>query len=182
MKKMNRREFLELGVLGTLPSILMACQGGTPSIVKKTATPASSPTIQPSPTDADWSALAGSLQGTLIRPDSAQYATARQLFDTRFDSVRPMAIAYCASSADVQTCLAFVRRFGLPFAARAGGHSYAGYSTTTGLVLDFTRMNTVTVDLGNETVTVGAGARLIDVYAALAQHGLALPAGSCPTW
>ncbi|PWT70227.1 MAG: hypothetical protein C5B60_12450 [Chloroflexi bacterium] len=47
-----------------------------------------------------------------------------------------MAIAYCASPLDVQQCLAFTRRFGLPVACRAGGHSYGGYSTTVGLVVD----------------------------------------------
>ncbi|HEY6286592.1 MAG TPA: FAD-binding oxidoreductase [Ktedonobacteraceae bacterium] len=181
MKEMNRREFLALGMLGALPSILMACQSGTPNVVNPTATPRSTPIKQPSPTSADWSVLARSLEGTLIRPDSPQYATARQLFDPSFDNVLPMAIAYCASAVDVQTCLAFVRRFSLPFVPRAGGHSYAGYSTTTGLVLDVTRMNGVTVDAGSGTAVVGAGARLIDVYAALAQHGLALPAGSCAT-
>jgi hypothetical protein len=180
MNEMNRREFLALGILGALPSILVACQSGTP-VVNPTATPHFNPTMQPSPTDADWSALARSLEGTLIRPDSPQYATASQLFDPRFDNVRPVAIAYCASPVDVQACVTFVRRFDLPLAARSGGHSYAGYSTTTGLVLDVTRMNGVTVDAGSGTATVGAGARLIDVYSTLARNGLALPAGSCPT-
>ena len=78
-------------------------------------------------------------------------------------------------------CLAFVSRFGLPLAPRGGGHSYAGYSTTTGLVVDVTRMSKVMVDAGTGIATVGAGARLIDVYAALAQYGMVLPAGSCPT-
>ncbi len=183
LEKMNRREFLTLSALGALSYLLAACQVGTPgtATTTPTATPSPSPTTQPSPTEADWLALARSLQGTLVRPGSPQYAPARQLFDPRFDSVRPAAIAYCASPADVQACLTFVRRFGLPLAPRAGGHSYAGYSTTTGLVLDVTRMSAVTVDIGNEIATVGAGARLIDVYAALAQHGLVLPAGSCPT-
>src|SRR5207248_4668815 len=134
-----------------------------------------------SPTHADWSALARSLQGTLIRPNSPRYPAAHQLFNPRFDSVLPAAIAYCVSPADVQTCLAFVQRFGLPFTPRSGGHSYAGYSTTTGLVVDITSMNAVKVNAGTGIVTIGAGARLIDVYAALAQQGLALPAGSCPT-
>jgi FAD/FMN-containing dehydrogenase len=31
------------------------------------------------------------------------------------------------------------------------------------------------------TAVVGAGARLVDVYAAVAARGRALPAGSCPT-
>ena len=121
------------------------------------------------------------MQGTLVRPDSPQYTTAQQLFDPRYDSVHPAAIAYCASPADVQACLAFVQRFNLPFAPRCGGHSYAGYSTSSGLVIDVTRMNTVNVNVDNTTATIGAGTRLIDVYAGLAQNGLILPAGSCPT-
>lgn len=190
-EKMNRREFLVLSALGAVPYILTSCGSGTQG--SATATPGShhvtpsptqatpSPTQPPPLTDADWAALAKSLQGTLVRPDSPQYPVAYQLYDPRFDYIRPAAVAYCASPADVQTCLAFVRRFGLPVAPRGGGHSYAGYSTTTGLVVDVTRMNTVTVDAGARMATLGAGARLIDVYAALAQYGLVLPAGSCPT-
>jgi FAD/FMN-containing dehydrogenase len=125
--------------------------------------------------------LARSLQGTLVRPGDEQYTIAHQLFSTRFDNILSSAIAYCASLSDVQRCLAFARRFGLPFAARAGGHSYAGYSTSTGLVIDVTRMNAVIVNAGTSTATIGAGARLIDVYNTVTQYGLILPAGSCPT-
>jgi FAD/FMN-containing dehydrogenase len=139
----------------------------------------SSPTAQPSPTSADWSALAKNLQGTLVRPGDAQYATSLQLFSPRFDNMHPQGIAYCTSASDVQACLAFVRKFAIPFAIRSGGHSYPGYSTTNGLIVDVTRMNGVTVN--GSTATVSAGARLIDVYAALMQRGLVLPAGSCPT-
>jgi FAD/FMN-containing dehydrogenase len=172
---MNRREFLGLSILGVLAS----CQVEPSKSGKATATPfkPSSSTVASS----NWSAFAKSLQGMLVRPDSPQYASARQLFNPRFDSILPEAIAYCASLADVQSCLIFARQFGLPLALRAGGHSYGGYSTTTSLVLDVTRMNTVTVDANNGTATVGAGARLIDVYEALAPYGLVLPAGSCPT-
>ena len=177
-EQIKRREFLTLcAALTALPGLLSACQNGQPS----SASAISSPSNGPSPTDADWSALARSLQGTLVRPNSPRYATDHQLFNTRFDGVLPAAIAYCASPADVQKCLAFAQRFTLPLAPRGGGHSYAGYSTTTGLVLDVTRMSAVTVDTSTVTATVGAGARLIDVYATLAQQGLALPAGSCPT-
>ncbi len=42
-------------------------------------------------------------------------------------------------------------------------------------------MNAINVDAGTGVATIGAGAHLIDVYAALAQQGFALPAGSCPT-
>ena len=183
-EEMNRRDFLKLCAVGALPDLLATCQSG-PSKPGVTNLPSPtrppSPTRQPSPTGTDWSELASSLKGTLIRPDSPYYPTARQLFNPRFDSVQPAGIAYCASPVDDQTCLAFAQRYGIPLVPRSGGHSYAGYSTTTGLVLDVTRMNTVNVDAGTRTAIVGAGTRLIDVYAALAQHGMALPAGSCPT-
>ena len=115
-----------------------------------------------------------------MRPGNAQYTVAHQLFIPRFDTIMPQAIAYCASPADVQACLAFAQKFALPLVPRSGGHSYAGYSTTTGIVVDVTRMNTVTVNTGNATTVVGAGAHLVDVYAALTQYGLIIPAGSCP--
>jgi FAD binding domain/Berberine and berberine like len=184
-QKLKRREFLALCALGTLPGVLAACQSTTtPSSANKpTATPTRqpSPTPRPTPGAADWTALGNSLQGTLVRPGNAQYPTALQLFSERFDNVQPAGIAYCAAPSDVQSCLAFVRKFGLPFAARSGGHSYAGYSTTTGLIIDVTRMNTVNLNAGAATATIGAGTRLIDVYGTLAQQGFVLPAGSCAT-
>ncbi|GAC1480326.1 MAG: FAD-binding oxidoreductase [Ktedonobacteraceae bacterium] len=172
LKQMGRREFLALGATG----VLAACQSDT---IVQAGAPTPTPTKPPSLTNADWSALARALRGPLVQPDSPQYATARQLFSARFDTVRPAAIAYCTSPADVQACLAFARKFALPFAIRGGGHSYEGYSTTSGLVIDVTRIHAVSINAG--IATVGAGTRLIDVYGALTQQGLILPAGSCPT-
>ncbi|MBA2396256.1 MAG: FAD-dependent oxidoreductase [Ktedonobacteraceae bacterium] len=187
--EMKRREFLALGALGSLTGLLAACQSGSSADANATpvATQPPTPTQTPSPThpptltNSDWTTLAHNLKGPLVRPGSSQYAVARRLFDPRFDGVSPMAVAYCISPADVQTCLAFARRFNLPLVPRCGGHSYAGYSTTTGIVVDVTRMNTVSVNASAGTATVGSGAKLIDVYSGLAQQGRTLPAGSCPT-
>jgi len=180
---LTRRQFLALSALGALPGLLAACQSGPAPVSHATTVPSRvpSPSPLPPPAESDWSALASSLQGTLIRPDSPQYPIARQLFDPRFDTIQPAAIASCVSPDDVQQCLAFKRRFSVSLALRSGGHSFAGYSTTSGLVLDVTQMNAVSVDVQAGTATIGAGARLIDVYATLAQDGLALPAGSCPS-
>jgi len=49
----------------------------------------------------------------------------------------------------VRACLAFVRKFALPVAARSGGHSYAGWSSTTGLIVDVTAMNSFRVSGGS---------------------------------
>lgn len=178
LKYLNRRNFLALCGLSVLPELLIACQNGPTTSAIGSPTPTRRPS---SPTEADWTKLGSQLKGSLIRPGHAQYATASQLFDPRYDTIQPSAVAYCASAVDVQNCLAFVRNFGLPVVPRAGGHSYAGYSTTTGLVIDVSRMNSITTNLASNTATIEAGARLIDVYARLAQDNLVLPAGSCPT-
>jgi FAD/FMN-containing dehydrogenase len=131
------------------------------------------------PTTADWTALAKDLSGTLVRPGDSSYATAKLLFDPRFDGQHPAGIAYVKSAHDVSTCLAFVRKFALPFAARSGGHSYAGWSGTSGLIIDVSDLKTVAVS--GTTAVVGAGTRLIDFYNGLAAKGRAVPGGSCPT-
>jgi FAD/FMN-containing dehydrogenases len=188
-EEMKRRAFLQLCAAGSLTGWLAACGSASTTIGatgSATARPVSTPqapqaTKPPVATAADWSALAQRLHGTLVRPDSAQYATALQLYDPRFDTIHPAGIAYCADVADVQSCLDFAHRFAVPLTPRSGGHSYAGYSTTTGLVVDVTRMNTTTVNVAAQSVTIGAGARLVDVYATLTDQGVIIPAGSCPT-
>jgi FAD/FMN-containing dehydrogenase len=133
------------------------------------------------PSRADWAALRKHVSTRkLIRPGDSGYSQARQLFEPRFDSLEPAGIAYCRTSADVATCLSFVRKFKLAVRVRSGGHSYAGWSTVTdGLVIDVSAMNAVSFGAG--TVTVGAGLDLIHFYASLADKGLAVPGGSCPT-
>ena len=132
------------------------------------------------PAPADWAALGRELSpAVLIRPGEQGYGRARLLFDPRFDYLRPAGVAYCRTAADVSACLAFARRFAVPVAARSGGHSYAGWSSTTGLIVDVTQMASLRADGG--TVQVGTGIRLIDFYSQLAARGLAVPGGSCPT-
>lgn len=142
------------------------------------------PTESP-PGAAQWAALASSLSGTLVRPGDPSYATDRELYDFRYDGVRPAGIAYCETASDVARCVEFARAHAITPTPRAGGHSYAGYSTGSGLVIDVTRMATVTTGRsaqgGLPIATIGAGARLVDVYSALAARGVSVPAGSCPT-
>jgi hypothetical protein len=132
------------------------------------------------PTGADWSALAHDLSGPLVRPGESAYNVDRRLFDPRFDSLKPAGIAYCRSPRDVGTCLAFVRKYKIPVAARSGGHSYAGWSSNNGgLIVDVTRMNSLHVS--GSMVTVGTGTHLVDFYNGLAARGRMVPGGSCPT-
>jgi FAD/FMN-containing dehydrogenase len=130
---------------------------------------------------ADLDVLAQSLGDRLLRPADRGYLAAAQLYSTRFDGVRPIAIARCASADDVKRCLEFVRTTGTPVAARSGGHSYAGYSTTSGLVIDVGPIKQVERGAGASTARVGGGATLIDVYSGLAAVNQGVPGGSCPS-
>ncbi|MEU6817476.1 FAD-binding oxidoreductase [Streptomyces sp. NPDC046860] len=129
---------------------------------------------------AGWGALARDLDGTLVRPGEAAWTSARRLYNTRFDTLRPAAVAYAAHPADIRTLLAFARARRIKVAIRNGGHSYAGYSSGDGrLIVDVSALNRVSVSGGQ--AEVGAGAKLIDVYRTLAAKGVTIPAGSCPT-
>jgi len=118
-------------------------------------------------------------RGHAPRAGDAGYDAARVLYNVRFDAIRPQAVALCTSVADVQASVRFARASAVPLALRSGGHSYAGWSTGAGLVIDVSQMSAISVGSGN--VTVGAGARLIDVYDAVARAGAGIAAGSCPT-
>ena len=110
------------------------------------------------------------------------YSAAAQLYNPRFDGILPSAVARPVDSVDVRNAIRFTAAHGVPVRARSGGHSYAGYSTLTGgVVLDLRELNAITVNTNARTATVGAGAQLIDVSAALANAGATLPAGSCPS-
>jgi FAD/FMN-containing dehydrogenase len=122
------------------------------------------------------------MQGRLIRPGSADYAAASRLYNPRFDGkVKPAAVARCVSADDVAAGVRFAATNGLPFALRSGGHSYGGWSTSPGLVVDVGGLNKVTVDTAHGIARIGAGARLAEVYAALSAKGVAIAGGSCPT-
>jgi len=118
------------------------------------------------------------VQGDVLGRDDSGYAAARTVYSTRA-TTQPFAIVYAESVRDVQRTLLWARRHKLRIAPRSGGHSYGGYSLSTGVVVDVSRLHGIAVGQGN--ATIGAGAKLYDVVAALAQHGVTIPAGSCPT-
>ncbi|MGW0589241.1 FAD-binding oxidoreductase [Streptosporangium sp. NPDC002607] len=171
----DRRAFLRTGGLAALA---LGAQG-TPALGATGVTGRDTTGAASGPRPADWRALADGLAGKVIRPGDASYDSARRLFNPTFDAVRPAGVAYCANPSDVAECVGFARRLNVPLAVRSGGHSYAGWSTGTGLVLDVSRMGKVSHTAGR--ARVGAGAKLIDVYDRLAASGVSIPAGTCAT-
>lgn len=127
----------------------------------------------------DWAALDHSIDGSVVVADSPGYHEIRLPFIARFDEIAPMAVVRCRSAEDIAETVRFARRYGIHAVPRSGGHSFAGYSSTTGIVIDLAEMNAVTVADG--LATVGAGATLATVATGLGQHRLTVPTGSCPT-
>jgi FAD/FMN-containing dehydrogenase len=127
----------------------------------------------------DWDALSRNLHGDLVLPSDPRYGQARELAIGHFDRVNPQAVAYCANERDVQTVIAFAQDESIHTVPRSGGHSFGGYSTTEGVILDVSRLNRVEVEGPN--VVIGAGTQQVDALRTLTDQGLALVSGICPT-
>ena len=133
----------------------------------------------PSPSGLPWASLERSINGRLVRPGDAGYVALALPYNLRYAAVLPAGITLCESAADVSASILWARRNGVPLTARSGGHSYAGYSCTTGLMIDVTRMKKFAFDPHTGVLTIGAGARNSDLYPALEKHNVAITHGNC---
>ncbi|WP_158564217.1 FAD-binding oxidoreductase [Jiangella anatolica] len=126
-----------------------------------------------------WERLSASLKGTLLLAGDEGYETARRTMRRQPVDLQPAAIVRAVGAADVATAIAFGREHDIPTVPRSGGHCYAGRSSTSGLLVDVTPLDQVSVADGR--VTVGAGVRLGPLYGALEPYDVTLPMGTCPT-
>jgi FAD/FMN-containing dehydrogenase len=127
----------------------------------------------------DWDALQGAIAGEVVLPGAPGYELARTPATPLLPDVRPLAVVRCGCAGDVAEVVALARRHGLVCVARSGGHCFAGRSSTRGIVIDVSPMRSVSVC--GDAATVGAGARLGELYGSLAEHALTVPAGCGPT-
>jgi FAD/FMN-containing dehydrogenase len=165
----SRQAFLR-GGLGTVAGVLLGACGETHG--------------QPSSPDTpDWGALAGSIQGQVTLPSSADYAGAKSLFNSRFDNSTPVAIVTVQSTDDVQQAVEFAANNGVQVAARSGGHSYIGASAANGvMVVDLRQLpGGISYDDESGLATIPAATQLDSVQTTLAAQGRLIPSGSCPT-
>ena len=128
--------------------------------------------------DPRLAALRRVFAGRLVAQGAAAYDQARLGWNPRFDGVRPLAVAFPATIADIRRALQWAQHYGVRLAVRSGGHSFAGFSTTSGLVLDLTRLAEIRTS-SDGTASIAAGAALGDVYRRLWSVGRAVPLGTC---
>jgi len=171
VKAIDRRTFLRLSAsavatfgAGALASPPASGEGDARRAAMPTVLRASTFTLQD---------LAKVLDGRLVLPSSARYAASRLVYDLRYQADHPLAVAYCASPVDVARCLEFCRQHRIAPIPRSGGHSYGGYSTGSGLIIDVSPINRTSFSPG--TALVGAGISLVDLYGACARPGRLVP-------
>jgi FAD/FMN-containing dehydrogenase len=179
---LTRRQVVERGVVGAVVVAAGGCGGsGRPNATRRTQTAPPAPPHEPLPAKhkaalSPLRELAREVRGPVLRPRTSDAL----VYNERFSGRRPRAVVQPRDARDVQAVVRWAQRHGVALTARSGGHSYAGYSTTSdGVVLDLRRLRSVRVARGH--VRVGGGAQLIDVHAQLARHGGMLPTGSCPS-
>ena len=121
--------------------------------------------------------LQSKIKGTIILPDHSAYDDARRIWNAMIDR-RPALIVRCGQGSDVAPAIAFAREHNLEISIRGGGHHIGGHSVSdNGLVIDFSEMKNVRVDLGTRRAYVQPGATLRDFDQAVQVHGLATPVG-----
>lgn len=185
----NRRDVLRAGALGTGAVALSAAPFAAVAEAMQRIN------------RRDWQRLAAALSpgASLYRPGQPGYAQLAVPFNHRYADVLPAGIVACATTEDVRASICWADAVGLPAVPRTGmGHNYAGYSTTTGLLLNMSRMDTVRpasspdtarrrpygpIDVIHNagTVTVGAGVTNGDLHPMLENNGMFVPTGRCPS-
>lgn len=171
-RSFSRRRFLGGAAAGAAAA---AVPWWRPRVEAAQATPV------PATSDAAWYELANRLDGRLLRDGDPMYAAATEINATRFTAVRPAGIAVCATPRDAATCVTWARETGTPFAVRSGGHSYAGFSTSPGLVINVRGLRGAQVNPAEGTVTAAAGVNNADFGDAVDSYGVYVPGGRCPT-
>ena len=96
--------------------------------------------------------------GKVLAPGDLGYAMRGLPANGRYRDISPAVIARCEDEDDVVKCVKWCKKSGISPVVRGGGHSYAGFSTTTGLLIDIGRLNSVKVDKDGVAV---AGALLL---------------------
>ncbi len=131
--------------------------------------------------DSAWKQLAMQLRGGVLRPFDAPYAETARPDNLRYAGILPAGIAQCLDAEDVGAAIGWCREYRVPLITRAGGHSYAGFSTTTGLMIDVRALKSTRYNPATQEVTVQGGALNSDVYAALRAARRTITHGRCPS-
>jgi FAD/FMN-containing dehydrogenase len=131
-----------------------------------------------------WRALAAKVKGGVVRPGDHDFIALSRPQNLRYATEVPLGVARPRDAVETNAAIAWCREQGIPMVLRSGGHSYAGCSATTGLIIHTGLMRQVR-RINDDTFELEAGVVFSDVYRALEAAkdtnagGMALPHGRC---
>ena len=121
--------------------------------------------------------LKDKVKGEIVLPGDPNYNEVREIWNAMIDR-RPAVIIQCAEADDVPHAISYARDNGLEISVRGGGHNIAGSALcNNGVMIDFSKMTAVKVDVQKKRAYVEPGATLGDFDKAIQAHGLATPVG-----
>lgn len=115
----------------------------------------------------------------ILYPWDNDYSTLRMEYNKRVNFF-PSAIVMAEKRSHIRRSLDWAKKHKVPISVRSGGHSFEGFSMTTGLVIDISKMNAVKVDQEASTVEIEAGAIIGPTLLEVQKYGLIFPTGTCP--
>ncbi|CAF3424642.1 unnamed protein product [Rotaria sp. Silwood1] len=118
--------------------------------------------------------------GQVLRVTDSGYHRAATLWNTAIQ-IWPSLIIRPATYDDVALALSTLYSLDIPIRIMGGRHSYGGYCSHAGVVLDSALLKNKTINWQNETITMQAGAIWDEVYTALSGSEYAIIGGLCPT-
>ena len=184
-ERIDRRAFLAGAGSAGLALGAAACGGSTNVLATTRRTVSTTTTSKPPPPPPAPrvpTTLQEAIRGQVITRGQPGFAQAARVYNERYDGVVPRSVARPRDAADVAAGVQWAVAKNVPFRARSGGHSYAGFSTVQdGVVFDLRLLNAIQIASDRSTARIGPGAQLIDVYSRLAANGTTIPAGSCPS-
>jgi FAD/FMN-containing dehydrogenase len=120
------------------------------------------------------------IKGDVIVSGDGDYEAARKVLNVLIDR-HPTVIVRPVSEDDVAQAVRFARDHALPVAVRAGSHSSAGFGTVDdGVVIDLSRMRTVTIDPEARIARAQGGILAGELLAAASAFHLTAPFGDNP--
>src|ERR1700730_11381829 len=131
--------------------------------------------------EAAWRDLSRRLRGVLLRPSDSLFSAVARPNNLRYAGITPGGIAQCLDPADVSAAIGWCREYQARFAVRSAGHSYAGFSTTDGLLIDLSPLNWSRYDEKTGVIHLGGGSINRDIYAALKAVNRTITHGRCTT-
>ena len=114
-------------------------------------------------------------------PEAADYDAARSIFNRAYDR-RPAVIVRCGTPSTSRVRSILRRPSIYHSGCHPGGHSRLGLGMCdAGVVIDFSAMKRVEVDVSKRVARAEAGALVRDLDTATQRFGLATTSGGCPT-